>query len=109
MTHNPCTDLFDVVGVLLHGDLFHCALKAKEVLDVQAGVLLKARPAGVLGVHLQHETSIITSIIALYPAKKASSRRCTFNTHTGKPSLLWTGTAYKHNTQTHSTRTHTEK
>ena len=42
------TDLFDVVCVLFHGDFLHRALKAKEMLDVQAGILLKARPAWVL-------------------------------------------------------------
>jgi hypothetical protein len=47
-------NLFDVMRILLHGNLLHRALKAKEMFDVQTGILLKARPARVLWVHLQH-------------------------------------------------------
>ena len=58
MSYN-CSDLFDVVCVLLHGDFLHGALKAKEMLDVQTGILLKTRPARVLWVNLQHKTKQI--------------------------------------------------
>ena len=57
----PCLPslLFDVVCVLLHGDFLHGALKAKEMLDVQTGILLKTCPARVLWVNLQHKTKQI--------------------------------------------------
>ena len=51
MSYN-CSDLFDVVCVLFHGDFLHSALKAKEMLDVQTGILLETRPAWVLWVNL---------------------------------------------------------
>lgn len=65
---NPHTHLFDTAGILLHSDLFHRALKAKEWLDVEAGGLLKTRPVLIFRVNLyQHtQTCILLLYIVLY-------------------------------------------
>lgn len=47
------THLLDAASVLLHSDLLHGALKAKEGLDVKAGALLKASPVLIFWVNLQ--------------------------------------------------------
>lgn len=59
-----CTHLLDAAGVLLHSDLLHGALKAKEGLDVEAGALFKASPLLVFWVNLQKHmnSSQISSI-----------------------------------------------
>lgn len=58
-THTKHTHLFDTAGVLLHGNLFHSALKAEEGLDVQAGGLLKTRPLVILWVNLYTQTCTV--------------------------------------------------
>lgn len=45
-------NLLDAAGVLFHGYLLCCGLKAKEGLHIQAGGLFKARPVLVLWMHL---------------------------------------------------------
>lgn len=55
------THLFDAVGVLLHSNLLHSALKSKERLDVQTGGLLKTRPVLVLRVNLHQHTQTHTA------------------------------------------------
>lgn len=56
-------NLLDAAGVLFHGDLLCCGLKAKERLYIQAGGLFKARPVLVLWMHLKKGQYIVISFL----------------------------------------------
>lgn len=68
------THLFDTAGILLHCNLFHGALKAKEGLDVQAGSLLKTRPVLIIRVNLYQHTQTCTVYYTLYTSRNKMTR-----------------------------------
>lgn len=74
LTTHTHTHLFDTAGVLLHGNLFHSALKAEEGLDVQAGGLLKTRPLVILWVNLYQHTQTRTVYYTVYTCRSKMTR-----------------------------------
>lgn len=80
--------LFDTAGVLLHGYLFHGALKAEEGLDVQTGRLLETRPVLVLRVNLRGHTQNIPVTHGTHEQRQDDGRNVpTVHTHTHPASL----------------------